>query len=74
MLGALGRAMAEHRHTWLQHYGWFTDLVIELQEEEPGKPLEAERRLRRGSYATTGWWLDATTRLFNDEPAVPLDG
>jgi hypothetical protein len=27
MLGALGRAMAERRHTWLQHYGWFTDLV-----------------------------------------------
>ena len=40
MLGALGRAMAEHRHTWLQHYGWFTDLVIELLEEEPGKPLD----------------------------------
>jgi hypothetical protein len=36
--------------------------------------VKAERRLRRGSYATTGWWLDATTRLFNDEPAVPLDG
>ena len=40
MLGVLGRAMAEHRHTWLQHYGWFTDLVIELLEEEPGKPLD----------------------------------
>jgi hypothetical protein len=40
MLGALGRAMAERRHTWLQHYGWFTDLVIELLEDEPGKPLD----------------------------------
>jgi len=24
----------------LQHYGWFTDLVIELLEDEPGKPLD----------------------------------
>ena len=40
MLGALGRAMAERRHTWLEHYGWFTDLVIELLEDEPGKPLD----------------------------------
>jgi hypothetical protein len=40
MLGALGRAMAERRHTWLQHYGWFTDLVIELLDDQPGKPLD----------------------------------
>jgi hypothetical protein len=40
MLGALGRAMAERRHTWLQHYGWFTDLVIELLDDEPDKPLD----------------------------------
>lgn len=40
MLSALGRAMAEHRHTWLQHYGWFTDLVIELLDEVPGKSLD----------------------------------
>ena len=40
MLGALGRAMVERRHTWLQHYGWFTDLVFELLEDEPGKPLD----------------------------------
>ena len=40
MLGALARAMAERRHTWLQHYGWFTYLVIELLEDEPGKPLD----------------------------------
>jgi len=32
--------MAERRHIWLQHYGWFTDLVIELLEDEPGKPLD----------------------------------
>jgi FtsH-binding integral membrane protein len=23
MLGALGRAMAERRATWLRHYSWF---------------------------------------------------
>jgi hypothetical protein len=40
MLGALGRAMAERRHTWLEHYGWFTDLVIELLDDLPGKPLD----------------------------------
>jgi hypothetical protein len=40
MLGALGRAMAERRHTWLQHYGWFTDLVIELLDDQPVKPLD----------------------------------
>jgi hypothetical protein len=40
MLGALGRAMTERRHAWLQHYGWFTDLVIELLDDEPGKPLD----------------------------------
>ena len=40
MLGALGRAMAERRHTWLEHYGWFTDLVIELLDDVPGKPLD----------------------------------
>ena len=40
MLGALGRAMAERRRTWLQHYGWFTDLVIELLGDEPDKPLD----------------------------------
>jgi hypothetical protein len=40
MLGALGRAMAERRHTWLLHYGWFVDLVNELLEDEPAKPLD----------------------------------
>jgi hypothetical protein len=40
MLDALGRAMAERLHTWLQHYGWFTDLVIELLDDQPGKPLD----------------------------------
>jgi hypothetical protein len=40
MLGALARAMAERRHTWLLHYGWFVDLVNELLEDEPGKPLD----------------------------------
>ena len=40
MLGALGRAMAERRHTWLEHYGWFTDLVIELLDDVPPEPLD----------------------------------
>ena len=40
MLGALGRAMAERRHTLLQHYGWFTDLVIELLDDLPTAPLD----------------------------------
>jgi hypothetical protein len=39
MLGALGRAMAERRHTWLRHYGWCTDPVIELLDDQPGKSL-----------------------------------
>ena len=40
MLGALGRALAERRHAWLEHYGWFTDLVIELLDDLPDKPLD----------------------------------
>jgi hypothetical protein len=40
MLGALGRAVAERRHTWLLHYGWFVDLVNELLDDLPGKPLD----------------------------------
>ena len=40
MLGALGRALTERRHAWLQHYGWFTDLVIELLDDQPGKSLD----------------------------------
>jgi len=39
MLGALGRAMAERRHTWLLHYTWFVDLLNELVDDVPGKPL-----------------------------------
>jgi hypothetical protein len=40
LMSAMARAMAERRHTWLQHYGWFTDLVIELLDDQPGKPLD----------------------------------
>lgn len=40
MLGALGRAMAERRHTWLLHYSWFVDLINELLDDAPGKPLD----------------------------------
>ena len=39
MMGALGRAMAERRHTWLLHYSWFVDLVNEPLDDAPGKPL-----------------------------------
>ena len=35
--------MAERRHAWLQHYGWFTDLVIELLDDQPGKTLDGWR-------------------------------
>jgi hypothetical protein len=40
MLGAMARAIAERRHTWLLHYSWFVDLVNELSDDEPGKPLD----------------------------------
>jgi hypothetical protein len=40
MLGALGRAMAERRHAWLLHYGWFVDLINELLNDLPVKPLD----------------------------------
>jgi hypothetical protein len=40
MLGALGRAMAERRHAWLLHYDWFVDLLNELLDDVPGKPLD----------------------------------
>ena len=40
MLGALGRAMAERRATWLLHYSWFVDLINELLDDLPSKPLD----------------------------------
>jgi hypothetical protein len=40
MLGALGRAMAERRAPWLLHYSWFVDLINELLDDLPGKPLD----------------------------------
>jgi hypothetical protein len=40
LMSAMARAMAERRHTWLLHYGWFVDLVSELLNDEPGKPLD----------------------------------
>jgi hypothetical protein len=42
LLGALGRAIAERRHTWLLHYSWFVDLVNELLDDVPGKPWTAD--------------------------------
>jgi hypothetical protein len=40
MLGALGRAMAERRHAWLLHYSWFVDLINELLDNLPSRPLD----------------------------------
>jgi hypothetical protein len=37
---AMARAMAERRHTWLLHYSWFVDLINELLDALPGKPLD----------------------------------
>jgi hypothetical protein len=39
MLGAMARAIAERRHTWLLHYSWFVVLINELLDALPGKPL-----------------------------------
>jgi hypothetical protein len=36
----MARAMAERRHTWLLHYIWFADLINELADDLPGKPLD----------------------------------
>ena len=40
LLGALVRAMAERCHAWLLHYSWFVDIVNELLDDAPGKPLD----------------------------------
>ena len=40
MLGALGRALTERRHAWLLHFGWFVDLINELLDDQPSKPLD----------------------------------
>jgi hypothetical protein len=40
MLGALGRAMAERRAPWLLHYSWFFDLINELLDDVPSRPLD----------------------------------
>jgi hypothetical protein len=40
MLGAMARAIAERRHTGLLHYSWFVNLINELLDALPGKPLD----------------------------------
>ncbi len=43
MLGAMARAIADRRRTWLQHLRLvrqYPDLMIELLEDEPGKPFD----------------------------------
>jgi hypothetical protein len=86
MLGALGRAMAERRHTWLQHYGWFTDLVIELLEDEPKRQGHQVARYIRADWLgqvphqTKTWqglrpvwkieWKDSKDAIFRDRPAA----
>ena len=40
MFAAMKRALTTRHKPWLTRYGWFTDLVIELLEDEPGEPLD----------------------------------
>ena len=40
LLGVLGRPMAERRTPWLLHYSWFGDLINELLDDVPPKPLD----------------------------------
>ena len=40
LLEAAGKAFIARDAQWLQRYSWFTDLVIELLDDEPGKPLD----------------------------------
>ena len=39
-MSALSRATLASRHTWLLHFAWFVDLVNELSDDLPGKPLD----------------------------------
>ena len=40
MFAAMKRALTTRHKPWLTRYGWSTDLVIELLEDEPGEPLD----------------------------------
>jgi hypothetical protein len=40
LMGALARAMAQGNARWLAQYAWFTDLVNEMLDDRPGKPLD----------------------------------
>ena len=40
MLDAMKRALAARHKPWLTRYDWFVDLVNELFNDLPGKPLD----------------------------------
>jgi glutamyl-tRNA reductase len=40
LMSAMARAMAERREPWLNHYSWFVDLLNEMLNDLPDKPLD----------------------------------
>ena len=40
MLAAMKQALNTRHKPWLMRYSWFVDLVNELLDDEPGKPLD----------------------------------
>jgi hypothetical protein len=40
MLAAMKRALTTRHKPWLMRYSWFVDLVNELLDDLPGKPLD----------------------------------
>jgi hypothetical protein len=41
MLAAMKRALTTRHKPWLMRYSWFVDLVNELLDDLPGKPLDS---------------------------------
>jgi hypothetical protein len=73
--GRLGRQWPSAATPWLLHYSWFVDLINELLDDQPSKPLEAERSARRrGAARPHRWFGHASARLFEDQAATTLDG
>jgi hypothetical protein len=40
LFGAMARAVAANHGPWFARYAWFTDLLIELFDDVPGRPLD----------------------------------
>ena len=40
MFAAMKRALTTRHKPWLMRYSWFVDLVNELLDDAPGKPLD----------------------------------